>query len=293
MRRKLAITFFCTGTALLLASCDAKDDSNTDHPDQGQITLTTDWPERTAGVEIPANYTVTVGYYSTTVTHTTNTLEQLFEPDDYHLRVYNTPEHISVDGATATVEEATGNVDGVGKFVQAMPGWLFTSTLDATIEADTDYELTATMHQQVRQLTLLITPTGDAMDRIEHIEGYLSGAASTLDMDNGTHGTPLNTALTFTKVSDGDNVGKWTATMRLLGVAGGQQKLNTRISFTDGAPQSIGLDSDLSADLATFNADKTIPLTLEGKLVETQTGAEATATITGWTVQEEKDIELH
>lgn len=81
--------------------------------------------------------------------------------------------------------------------------------------------------------------------------------------------------------------------MRLLGVAGGQQKLNARISFTDGAPQSIGLDSDLSADLATFNADKTIPLTLEGKLVETQTGAEATATITGWTVQEEKDIELH
>ena len=39
-------------------------------------------------------------------------------------------------------------------------------------------------------------------------------------MDNGTHGTPLNVALAFAKVTEGANAGKWAATVRLLGVAG-------------------------------------------------------------------------
>ena len=71
--------------------------------------------------------------------------------------------------------------------------------MDAVIEKDTEYELTAAMQQQVRQLTLVIEPTGGTTDRIEGVEGYFSGAAATLDMDNGTYGTPSNVALTFTK----------------------------------------------------------------------------------------------
>ena len=92
--------------------------------------------------------------------------------------------------------------------------------MDAVIEKDTEYELTAAMQQQVRQLTLVIEPTGGTTDRIEGVEGYFSGAAATLDMDNGTYGTPSNVALTFTKITSGADAGKWSATMRLLGVAG-------------------------------------------------------------------------
>lgn len=291
MRMKTTITIFCAGTLLLLSGCDVKDPIyNTAHPDKGQITLTTDWSARTAGIDIPASYTVMVGKYSETVSNATNTLDDLFEPGSHHLRIYNTPQYITVNGATATVKESNGNMVGAGTFMQEMPGWLFTSTQDATIEADTDHELTATMQQQVRQLTLFIEPTGGTTDRIVRIEGYLSGAASTLDMDNGTHGTPLNVALTFAKVADGANAGKWAATVRLLGVVGTGQKLHAQIYFEDNTPKPVTLtDADgsegcvLTEALADFNKDKKTPLALGGKIVETPTSAGFTATITDWT----------
>ena len=94
-----------------------------------------------------------------------------------------------------------------------------------TVEADTDYELTAAMHQQVRQLTLVIEPTGDAADRIESIEGSLSGAAGTLDFATGTYGAASDVALRFTKITEGSDAGKWTATVRLLGITGNTQTL--------------------------------------------------------------------
>lgn len=276
---------------IFLAGCDVKDPIyNTDHPENGKITLTTDWSARTAGIDIPTSYTVAVNEYSEKVNNATNTLDHLFEPGGYHLRVYNTPEHISINEATVTVAQASGNVDGVGQFVQEMPGWLFTSILDAEIDADTDHELTAVMQQQVRQLTLFIEPTGGTTDRIERIEGYLSGAASTLNMDDDTHAAPLNVALEFTKVTDGANAGKWTVTVRLLGVAGTGQKLHAQVYFKDNNPKSVTLTGadgiegcDLTAALADFNADKKNPLTLGGKIVETPTSAGFTATITDWT----------
>lgn len=279
---KITTTLLCICTIILLTGCDVKDPIyNTAHPDKGQVTLTTDWSARTTSVDIPASYTVTAGEYSATVNNATNTLDHLFKPDAYHLRLYNATEHISVIGATATVAGASGNVDGVGQFVQEMPGWLFTGTLNAMIEADTDHEFTAAMQQQVRQLTLVIKPTGDTTDRIERIEGYLTGAASTLDMDNGTHGAPLNVALAFTKVTNGANASKWSATVRLLGVAGSRQKLHAKIFFEGNTPKPIsliGADSnegcDLTETLAAFNADKTTPLALGGKVLETPTGIE-------------------
>lgn len=289
MRMKTTITIFCAGT-LLLSGCDVKDPIyNTAHPEKGQITLTTDWSSRTAGIDIPTSYIVAVNKYSEKVSDVTNTLDNLFEPGDYHLRAYNTPEHISINEATVTVAQTSGYVDGVGQFAQEMPGWLFTSTLDTEIEADTDYELTAAMQQQVRELTLFFEPTGGSTDKIERIEGYLSGVASTLNMDDGTHGTPMNVALTFAKVADGANAGKWAATVRLLGVAGTGQRLHAQIYFEDDTPRAVSLTDadgtegcDLTAELADFNKDKKTPLALGGKVVETPTSTGFTATITDW-----------
>ena len=154
---KNSITLLCVWATvlLLLAGCDVKDPIyNTPHPDKGQIVLTTDWTRRTTGVDIPANYTVASGEYTATVSDATNTLDRLFEQGVCHLRVYNTPEHITVSGSVATVAGASGNVDGAGPFVQEMPGWLFMGVTETTIEADTDHTLTVAMQQQVRQLTL-------------------------------------------------------------------------------------------------------------------------------------------
>ena len=268
----------------LLASCGAKDPNyNTAHPDHGMVTLTTDWSQRGTDIDIPASYTVQAGDYSTTLGDATHRIDHLFEPGAYRFYIYNTPEQVSISGTTATVATASGNWDGVGAFVAALPGWLFTCAMDAIIEKDTEYELTAAMQQQVRQLTLGIEPTGGTTDRIETVEGYLSGAAATLDMDNGTHGTPSNVALTFTKITSGADAGKWSATVRLLGVAGAAQQLTAQIRFSGNSPQPVTLTSDLTTMLATFNTDKTKPLALDGKVVETPTGADFSTTITDWT----------
>lgn len=272
--------------AVLLSSCVKDTLYDTPHPDYGKIAVTADWSARGEGIDIPATWTVTMGDYTGTETSATHAPDHLFAPGSYTLAAYNTPENITVSGTTATVAPETGN----GTYISNAPGWLFTSVQEVTVEADTDYELTAAMHQQVRQLTIIIEPTGDAKDRIETIEGHLSGAAGTLDFATGTHGTPSEVELHFTKITEGDDAGKWMATVRLLGIAGDSQRLTATLTYADGNPADTGLESDLSTALADFNADKTVPLTLGGTIAETPGEAGFTAEITGWETVDGGDV---
>ena len=259
-----------------LGSCVKNELHDTPHPDTGKVTVTADWTDRGDGVDIPAEWTVTMGDYTGTETGATHSPDYLFTPGSYTLAVYNPADGITVSGTTAAVAAADGG------FIANTPGWLFTSVQEVAIEADTDYELTAVMHQQVRQLTLVIEPTGDAADRIETIEGTLSGAAGTLDFATGIHGTPSEVELHFTKIISGDDAGKWTATVRLLGIAGDAQRLTATLTYTDGNPQPTSLNSDLTATLDSFNDGKTSPLTLGGTIAETPGEAGFTGEITGW-----------
>ncbi|WP_294473368.1 FimB/Mfa2 family fimbrial subunit [uncultured Bacteroides sp.] len=283
MENSIKHSLIATAALLLLAGCDVKDPIyNTPHPDKGAVTLTTDWSNIGEGLTVPTTYTVATGDYSATLSGTVNLLNHLFAPGEYSVFAYNTAEHITVSGSTATVATASGNVDGVGPFVHNAPGWLFTSVTDAVIDVDKDHAVTAAMQQQVRQLTLIIEPTGETTDRITGIEGYLTGAAASLDFANGTHSAPTNVALTFSKITSGTDAGKWSATIKLLGIAGTKQQLFATIVFTDNNPTPVKLDSDLTTVLATFNADKRSPFSLGGSVVETPTGAEFTATIIDW-----------
>lgn len=284
MKRNIPYSLLVMATLLTLAACDPKDPIyNTPHPESGAVTLTTDWSGIGEELTPPANYTVVAGDYSATLSGNVNLLDHLFTPGKYSIYAYNTAEHVTVSGTTATVGEAGGNVVGAGRFVQSAPGWLFTSVTDAPIEADTDHACTAVMQQQVRQLSLIIEPTGGTADRIDRIEGYLTGAASSLNFADGTHAAPMNVELQFARIASGPNAGRWSATVRLLGTTGAQQKLNAQIYFTDDSPKAVSLESDLTAALAAFNADKRTPLTLGGSVVETPTGVGFTATITDWT----------
>ena len=249
---------------------------DTPHPDTGKVTVTADWVDRGEEVDIPASWHIVMGEYTGTETGATHSPDYLFNPGSYTLAVYNPADGITVSGTTATVATADGG------FIVNTPGWLFTSVQEVEIEADTDYELTAVMHQQVRQLTLVIEPTGDAADRIESIVGTLSGAAGTLDFATGTHGTPSEVELHFTKITEGDDAGKWTATVRLLGIAGDAQRLTATLTYTDGNPQPTSLNSDLTSALDGFNDGKTSPLTLGGTIAETPGEAGFTGEITGW-----------
>lgn len=160
MKRNIRQCLIVAATALSFAACDVKDPIyNTPHPEQGTITLVTDWSGIGEGLTAPASYTVEAGDYSAILIGTTNLLEPLFEPGSYHLHVYNTPQHITMSGSVATVAGASGNVDGAGPFVQEMPGWLFTGVTETMIEADTD-------HPPYRCDAAASTPT-DALHRAD------------------------------------------------------------------------------------------------------------------------------
>ena len=269
-------TMLTLALLLTLGGCVKDELHDTPHPDTGSIAVTVDWTGRSEGVDIPAEWTVTMGGYTGTETGATHSPDYLFNPGSYTLAVYNPADGITVSGMTAAVAAADGGC------IVNTPGWFFTSVQEVAIAADTDYSLTAVMHQQVRELTLMIEPAGDAAERIESIGGTLSGAAGTLDFATGTHGTPSEVKLHFTKITSGDDAGKWTATVRLLGIAGDAQRLTATLTYTDGNPQPTSLISDLTAALDGFNDDKTAPLTLGGTLAETPGEAGFTGEITGW-----------
>ena len=273
---RYATTILTLVLLLTLGGCVKDELHDTPHPDTGKVTVTADWSDRGEGVDIPASWHIAIGDYTDEETGTTHSPDYLFEPGNYTLAAYNIPEDIAVSGTTATVAAAGGNL------IANTPGWLFTSVQEVAIEADTDYALTAAMRQQVRELTLVLEPAGDAADRIEAIEGTLSGAAGTLDLATDTHGTPSEVELHFTKITSGDDAGKWTATVRLLGIAGDTQRLTATLTYIDGNPQPTSLNSDLTAALDGFNDGKTTPLTLGGTLAETPGEAGFTAEITGW-----------
>ena len=282
MKVRQYINMMGMAAAVLLSSCVKDTLYDTPHPDHGKIAVTADWSARGEGIDIPATWTVTMGDYTGTETSATHAPDHLFAPGSYTLAVWNPAEGITVSGTTATIAAATGNRAGTDAFVDNAPGWFFTHTEQVSIEKDKDYPLTAVMQQQVRELTLMIEPAGDAADRIESIGGTLSGAAGTLDFATGTHGTPSEVKLHFTKITEGDDVGKWMATVRLLGIAGNSQRLTATLTYTDGNPQPTSLNSDLTAALDGFNDDKTTPLTLGGTLAETPDEAGFTGEITGW-----------
>ena len=269
-------TMLTLALLLTLGGCVKDELHDTPHPDTGSIAVTADWTDRGEGVDIPAEWTLTMGGYTGTETGATHSPDYLFNPGSYTLAVYNPADGITVSGTTATVAAAAGG------FIVNTPGWLFTSVQEVAIAADRDHELTAAMRQQVRLLTLVIEPTGDAADRIESIEGTLSGAAGTLDFTTGTHGTPSEVELRFTKITSGNDAGKWTATVRLLGIAGDAQRLTATLTYTDGNPQPTSLNSDLTAVLDGFNDGKTVPMTLGGTIAETPDEMGFTATITDW-----------
>lgn len=256
------------GTIIFLTACDAKDPIyETDHPDKAKITVTADWSGIGQGIAKPSGYTVAFGDKTFTAMADKHTLPDLIEPGDYTLYFYNEADNIAINGTTSTADYAAG-----------MPEWFFTGRLDAVIEKDRHYEFTVSMKQQVRQLTLVIELTGGTADRIEYITASLSGIAGSFDMATGAHGTSSDVALTFAKDTDG----KWTTTVRLLGITGAEQKLSGTIMFTDGIPDDMFLDSDLTAALATFNDNKNEPLTLGGQTVETPSPTGLTATINDW-----------
>lgn len=271
--------------ALTLTGCVKDELFDTPHPGKGHITVTADWSARGEGIAIPESWNLSMGDYHGTETAATHAPDHLFEPGCYSLVAWNPATDISVSGTTASV---TSTADGC---ISGDPGWLFTSVQEVTIEADRDHAFTAAMQQQVRQLTLTIRLTGDAAERVEGISGRLSGVAGTMDFASDTYGAPSSVALNFTKITQGENAGAWTATVRLLGITGESQQLTGTITYAGDNLPSTPVASDMTALLAGFNDNNTVPISLACDL-ETPTQAGVTAIIIDWEVQEEVNADI-
>lgn len=285
------MVIFATVTSF--SSCVKDELFDTPHPDHGKITVTADWTARGEAVPEPESWIVCMGDYTGEETEAVHAPEVLFEPGEYTLTAWSHADNITVSGTTATVATASGNWDGAGAFIHNAPEWLHTSVQEVIIEKDRDHAFTASMTQQVRELTIVINPEGDAAERIEGIDAYLTGAAGTLDFSNGTHSSPANVEFAFRKITEGADSGKWTATVRLLGVTGMEQRLKGSIRFTDGNPAPVALDSDLTEALSGFNTGKTEEMILGGTLVEMPTEAGFTADITDWQQADGGNTDAH
>jgi hypothetical protein len=252
-----------------LFSCVKEPLYNTDHPDHGRISLTTDWTDRGEDIDIPDNYSLKLGDYTTTLSGTTNEINNYFLAGSYHINIWNTASNILVAGNTATA--------GYG----AEPGWFFTGSLDLVVENDRDHAFTVPMRQQVRRLTLVLEVTGSAKDKITAIDATLSGMAGAIDIDNGN---PVGNAVTLSPVFGKQADGKYSAVIRLLGITGNAQTLTLALSFSDGNSPGITTSCDLSDQLADFNIDKKTPLSLRSLLLVTPSESGFSATISEWTV---------
>ena len=93
---------FAAAAVLLATSCVKDELHDTPHPDTGKITVTADWSDLGDDVDIPAAWTMTMGDYAGTETGETHAPDYLFNPGDYTLAAYSTPENITISGSTAT-----------------------------------------------------------------------------------------------------------------------------------------------------------------------------------------------
>lgn len=271
-----------SAATVLLISCDVNDPIyDTTHPAKGEITLTTEWSDRSEGVAIPDSYLISIGDYREQLSGLRNTLNKLFAPGTYQSHLNNLPQHISVDGTVATVDEVVSANFPDLQFIHNAPEWLFTGRLDITAEADKKSEYTVKMHQQIGRLTLIFDPKGDAANRIEQISGYLTGIAKTFDFENNTYADASEVELVFSKITTGEHSGKWGASVRFLGIISKSQKLYVSVKFKNDNPKSLNMISDLSEILKNFNADKITPLSLEANVIVPDEGG-FSAIITDW-----------
>lgn len=258
---KLYKIFLFLTVFLAMMSCDTIIDL--EDPLKANITLTTDWTNRTDGIDIPSPYTVKISNQTLTFNNITNFLPEL-DAGTYPIFIYNTPEDITINGTTASVATT-------GSTVAAQPGWLFTSITQAEYVDFKVETIIAVMTQQVRQLSFELHVTGGTADNLQSVTASLTGVANAMDFMTDTYsGTGLNVIPVLT--TEGD---KLTGSVRLIGITTEAQILTLDIIYTDGKQQTIV--SDISDKLAAFNSDKHRTMTLSAIMeITNQAGFEAT-----------------
>jgi hypothetical protein len=166
--------------------------------------------------------------------------------------VYNPAKNISIDGTTASVEVEN-------EYIKAQPGWFFTSVHHVIMEENKNYDISAVMQQQTRELMFVLVTPKDFAEEIDHISASLNGVASQLDIPSGdVTGWPMSIKLDFTMNTDTTFV----STTRILGLIDETQILTCSITFNKDHLPIIHKVFELQTLLEDFNADKITPMNL-------------------------------
>ena len=237
----------------LIISCSKGKPHQTPHPDQGAVVVTADWSGKSSEADIPQKYVLRIADVKQEVSGEKNTFKQLLDPGQYSLAVYNTPEHVAVEGNVASMEKSSaGDVD-------PMPGYLFASVQEISVLADDSLRVTAPMKQLVRRLDLELTATEGDYGRVQSATATLSGVASAVNIETGERSGAATVTETFTQ--DGQI---FSLSFRLLGIVPNEsQTLVVEITYTGGETQRI--ESGLSDAMKGFN-DEVKPMKLTGSL---------------------------
>lgn len=263
----------------MLASCVKDELHNTPHPDQGVVSVSVDYPQ---GAE-EDDYTVEVdGKPLDEGDNASNPLT----PGEHTVLVYNTPEGFTVTDGIAYVERVDGT-RAITDLINPLPETLYSGTKTVNVVADDTLHLDLSVAQRTRDLRLELTVTEGDPERIAAITGTLSGVVGAYDLRGETlYGEAVSTAPAFTRNGD-----KIEADLHLLGTMGGAQVLTLRLSFLNGNPQDITIESDLTEQLADFNLG-TGTITLDGEL-HTPTEAGVEAAIMDWKVVDGGSVDAH
>ena len=279
---------------LPLSSCLKDKLHDSTHPDTGLVTVTADWSILGEDEDVPERWTVCIGEdYVEEETGSIHVPDCFFEPGVYRIVAYNTTENISVTDTVASVLPVAGSRQDAGTFVSGQAGQFFTYVRDTTVMADCDYSITATFMQQTRELRLIIGVEGDTADKVSGISGYISGVAGTLDFKNGICGAPSSVEMDFTRIEEGDNAGKWAASVWLLGIAGDEQTLKGNILFEGENPAPMPFTGDLTDDLADFNTEKTVPAILTTTISDTPVEGDVEADLGDWDVADGGNVDAN
>ena len=256
MKQYIRTVFTALGLLSITSSCVKLDFS--DKIPGLDVTLNTDWDLRGDDVEIPSSYLVCMNNEELSYDKYSNVLLPDYPYGDYFAVIYNPAEKITVENHKNFKVEVDENLE-----VAPDPEWLFTSALDILYD-ETSRDFTAKMKQQIRQLNVIVSYTGE----VEPIgmECTVSGVAAELELDLETLTEKYKKSSTVRSLlNKNDENSDFESNIRLLGVVANDiQIFNLEIALTANYRKTIS--ENISEFLEEFNIDKHIPLTLHIKL---------------------------
>ncbi|MDR1524448.1 MAG: hypothetical protein LBS79_04185 [Tannerella sp.] len=231
---------------------------NTQHPDEGGIILTTEWPNDMD--DALSTYRARVVSLSGFIREFNNlsgaTNSLVVEPGEATLFVYNNAEHIQISGDRATVT-AAGNAAGI----TTTPGTFFSYCGKVRTEQDRDTPHTALMVRRTGSLKLSFAIKPVAMiSRVKAVRAALEGVASEVNLQTGALSNPSPVYFPLSQ-----NTFYATAVIGLLGFdPSARQNLKLDVEIDDG--NIVSVTNDLSLLVKDFDASKNSLYTLNATM---------------------------